>query len=48
MDSQKQADVKKPTSLDSIPDDLALAMAEQVKSWGEIEGSLEKKEKASR
>ena len=41
-------EIKKPITLDSIPGDCALVIANVVKGWAVIEGSLEEKEKARR
>lgn len=44
--TSKQHETKKRITLDSIPEDVALVVAQEVKSWATIEGSLEEKERA--
>lgn len=46
-ESNEQATRNQETNpLDSIPEDVALVVAQEVKSWATIEGSLEEKERA--
>lgn len=43
-----QVAFKDPTTLETIPEDVAVIIAELVKSWADIDGNLEQKDKAKR
>lgn len=43
-----QITFKDPTTLETIPEDVAVIIAEHVKSWADIDANLDQKEKAKR
>lgn len=48
-DSDLEIKVKKPTTLDSIPEDVSMSIIQEIRSWAEeVGGDLDEREKARR